>query len=183
MPRRRLRRQILCCGSSAALGMIERKGSTRETRHIELKAFFLQQWSARPEVRRAKCLLIVSQRYSRHRIRFISRDSDCTPNPVMNRFELGQKDRAEEGCRKSTLLFFDTSVCFLCFGESRGNSSHVWRSSELHTRNNTSTSLSLRSLLTTRAEFLSLQNTFSVHVTVETTQNILEIPAVQELVI
>ena len=43
--------QILCCDSSAALGIIKRKGSTRETRHIELKAFFLQQWSGRPEVR------------------------------------------------------------------------------------------------------------------------------------
>ena len=42
--------QILCCDSSAALGMIRRKGPTRKTRHIELKAFFLQQWSARPEV-------------------------------------------------------------------------------------------------------------------------------------
>ena len=43
--------QILCCDSSAALGMIRRKGLTRRTSHIELKAFFLQQWSARPEVR------------------------------------------------------------------------------------------------------------------------------------
>ena len=43
--------QILCCDSSAALGMLKRKGSTRKTRHIELKVFFLQQWSARPEVR------------------------------------------------------------------------------------------------------------------------------------
>ena len=43
--------KILCCDSSAALDMIQRKGSTRKTRHIELKAFFLQQWSARPEVR------------------------------------------------------------------------------------------------------------------------------------
>ena len=43
--------QILCCDSSAALGMMRRKGSTRKTRHIELKAFFLQQWSARPGVR------------------------------------------------------------------------------------------------------------------------------------
>ena len=41
----------LCCDSSAALGMIKRKGSTRKTRHIELKAFFLEQWNARPEVR------------------------------------------------------------------------------------------------------------------------------------
>ena len=44
-------RQILCCDSSAAQGTIKRKGSTRKTRHIELKAFFLQQWSARPKVR------------------------------------------------------------------------------------------------------------------------------------
>ena len=35
--------QILCCVSSAALGVIRRKGSTRKTRHIELKAFILQQ--------------------------------------------------------------------------------------------------------------------------------------------
>ena len=43
--------QILCFFSSAALGMIRSKGSTRETGHMDLKAFFLQQWSARPEVR------------------------------------------------------------------------------------------------------------------------------------
>ena len=41
--------QILCCDSSAALGMIKRKGSTRKTRHIELKAFFLQQRATRSE--------------------------------------------------------------------------------------------------------------------------------------
>ena len=41
---------MLCC-DSVALGMIKRKGPTRKTRHIELKVFFLQQWSARPEVR------------------------------------------------------------------------------------------------------------------------------------
>ena len=35
--------QILCCDSFAALGVLWRKGSTRKTRHIELKAFFLQQ--------------------------------------------------------------------------------------------------------------------------------------------
>ena len=46
--------QILCCDSSAALGFIKRKGSTPKTRHIELKAFFLQQWSARPEARRVQ---------------------------------------------------------------------------------------------------------------------------------
>ena len=42
--------QILCCDSCAAPRVIKRKISTRKTRHIELKAFFLQ-WSARPEVR------------------------------------------------------------------------------------------------------------------------------------
>ena len=35
--------QILCCDSSVALGVIRRKGSTRKTRHFELKAFILQQ--------------------------------------------------------------------------------------------------------------------------------------------
>ena len=43
--------QILGSDSSAALAMIKRKGSTRKTRHIELKALFLQQWSSRQEVR------------------------------------------------------------------------------------------------------------------------------------
>ena len=43
--------QILCCDYSAALGMIQNKGSTRKTRHIELKACLLQQCNARPEVR------------------------------------------------------------------------------------------------------------------------------------
>ena len=42
--------QILCCAPSAVLGMIKCKGSTRKPRHIELKAFFLQRWNARPEV-------------------------------------------------------------------------------------------------------------------------------------
>ena len=46
--------QILCCDSSAELSMIQRKRSTRKTRHIELKALFLPQWSARPEVRRVQ---------------------------------------------------------------------------------------------------------------------------------
>ena len=41
---------FMCCDSSAALGMIKRQGSTRKTRHIELKTFFLQQWSGRPDV-------------------------------------------------------------------------------------------------------------------------------------
>ena len=50
--------QIPCCDSSAAPGMIKRKGSTRKTRHIELKAFFLQQWSARAEVRLVQVALI-----------------------------------------------------------------------------------------------------------------------------
>ena len=59
---------------------------------------------------RAKCLLIAEQRYKRHQIRSISRDSDCTSNPVLNRFELGRKDRAEEVCRNST--HFSTFLCF-----------------------------------------------------------------------
>ena len=45
-----------------------------------------------------------------------------------------------------------TVFCVVLFGESQGNSSHVWRSSKLHPRNNTSTSLSFRSL-TARAQF------------------------------
>ena len=43
--------KIQCCDSSAGVSMVKRKGSTRKTRHIELKAFFLQQLCARPEVR------------------------------------------------------------------------------------------------------------------------------------
>ena len=42
--------QIVCRVSSAALGVIRRKASTRKTRRIELKAFFLQQLSARPKM-------------------------------------------------------------------------------------------------------------------------------------
>ena len=98
--------QILCCDSSAALGMIKRKGPTRKTRHIELKAFFSQQWSARPEVRivqvvtsemLADCLTRIqstpnSVHLSRPRLEI---------NPVLNRFE----GRAEEGCRNSTRIF------------------------------------------------------------------------------
>ena len=43
--------QILCCDSSAAVSVTKRNGSTRKPRHIELKAFFLQQWRARQEMR------------------------------------------------------------------------------------------------------------------------------------
>ena len=43
--------QILCCDSSAAVDMIKREGSTRKTRHIELKPFFPPQWRARKGVR------------------------------------------------------------------------------------------------------------------------------------
>ena len=95
--------QILCCDSCAALGMIRRKGSTRKTRHIELNAFFPQQWSARPKVRLVQ--VVTSEMLAdRHHIRYISRDSDWTSNPV-NRIELGRKDRAEKVCRNSTLIF------------------------------------------------------------------------------
>ena len=67
------------------------------------------------------------------------------------------------------------SSCCLLFGGSRCNSSHAWRSSELHTRNNTSTSLSFE-VIDDTCPVLSMENTFSVHVTAETTQNIVEIP-------
>ena len=40
----RLKRHNRSSDSSAALGMIKRKGSTRKTRYTELKAFFSQQW-------------------------------------------------------------------------------------------------------------------------------------------
>ena len=46
--------QILSCDSTAAISMVQRKGSIRTTRHIELKAFFTQQWSARPEARKVR---------------------------------------------------------------------------------------------------------------------------------
>ena len=46
--------QILCCDSSAAISIMRRAGATRRTGHIELKAFFLQQWCARPQVKVAK---------------------------------------------------------------------------------------------------------------------------------
>ena len=110
--------QILCCDSSAALGMIRRKGSTRRTRHIELKAFFLQQWSARPEVTLvqvgtsemlADCLTKIQSTPNR----YMSRISDWKSNAVLNLFKLGRKDRVEEGCRSSTLtsLFFVSVLC------------------------------------------------------------------------
>ena len=99
--------QILCCDSSAALGMIRRKGLIRETGHMELKAFLLQQWSARPEVRLvqvgtsemlADCLTkIQSTPNSIHN----SRSSDWKSNPVLNLFKLRRKDRAEEVCEKN----------------------------------------------------------------------------------
>ena len=77
--------QILCCDSCAALGMIKRKGSTRKTRHMELKAFFLQQWSARPRVsfvqgRTSELLAVCFTKIH------------WTSNTVLNRFELGGKD-------------------------------------------------------------------------------------------
>ena len=45
------RQQILCCDSSVKLDMLKRKASTRKTRRVVLKAFFLQQWSVSLEVR------------------------------------------------------------------------------------------------------------------------------------
>ena len=46
----------------------------------------------------------------RHRSRCISRDSDWTSKTVLNRFEHGRNDRAEEGCRNS---YFSTSLWVL----------------------------------------------------------------------
>ena len=46
--------QILCSDSTAAIGIVRRKGSSRRTRHVELKAFFLQQWAQRPLVQVVK---------------------------------------------------------------------------------------------------------------------------------
>ena len=168
--------QILCCDSSAALGMIKRKGSTRKMRHIELKAFFLQQWSARPEVR------LVPTPNSLH----LSRHGTSIPALNVNRFELGRKrsrrstpidnflvdvflfcffpfsvaritrstmnpelntahlDRSTFCCLSNfaSMEFrvaetIDAFCVVLLFGESRGNSSHVWRSSELHPKKTT----------------------------------------------
>ena len=101
--------QILCCDSSAALGMIKRKGSTRKTRHIELKAFFRQQWCARPEVRLvqvgtsevlADCLTkIVDTKFDTSlEARF---GNQIQPSTCL---KLGRKDRAEAGCALHVLM-------------------------------------------------------------------------------
>ena len=102
--------QILCSDSSAALGMIKRKGSTCKTRHIELKAFFWQQWSARPEVR---IVQVVTSEVTSEMVADCLTRIQSTPNsvhlsrpifeinPVLNRFE----GRAEEGCRNSIRIF------------------------------------------------------------------------------
>ena len=93
--------QILCCDSSAALGMIKRKGTTRKTRHIEFKAFFLQQWSVRPEMR-------LVQVETNDMLADCSKDTVDTKfgTPLETRigFELGRRDRAEEECRNSNLI-------------------------------------------------------------------------------
>ena len=104
--------QILCCDSSAAKGMIKRKGSARKTRHIELKAFFLQQWSVqtRPSGNGRHACGLFHRDTVDTKIRYISRDLDWTLDLALNRFELGRKDRAEEECRNSSFIF--GKLCF-----------------------------------------------------------------------
>ena len=111
--------QILCC-DSAALGMITHKGSTRERRHIKVKAFFLQQWSARPEVRLvqvgtsemlADCLTMIQSTPNSIHLSKLGLDIKSSPELVQT---WSKKNRAEEECRNST--FFDNFVrCFFFF--------------------------------------------------------------------
>ena len=231
--------QILCCDSTAAVGMIKRKGSTRKTRHIELKVFFLQQWSARPEVRLVQ--VGTSEMLAATKIH-------STPNSIhLSRLELDIKssleqiwteDRAEEVCRNSTRIFRKFSV-FFSFPFSVGRITRSTKNSEfiLSTQLHILTDQVLLfvefwidgvlcggddwrfdvvllfavwwipvKLFTRLAELqvaheerhvykfdlevtdytcpvLLMENTFPVHVTVETTQNIVEVPTVQDLVI
>ena len=75
---------------------------------------------------------------------------------------------------------FMSSCCLVC-GGSQCNSSRVWRSSNLHTKNNMSKRREFEVTHNT-CPVLSMENTVSTHVTVGTTQNIVDIPTVQELV-
>ena len=36
---------VLCPGSSAALGLVKRKGASRRTRHMDTKVYFMQAWA------------------------------------------------------------------------------------------------------------------------------------------
>ena len=97
MPRRRTQQRNRSCVAIPLRRVgLSARARLQKTRHIGLKAFFLQQCSARPEVRlvqgwtiemHADCLPTIF----RHRIRFTSRDSDWRSIPVLNRFELGRK--------------------------------------------------------------------------------------------
>ena len=83
---------------------MRRHSRSRKTRHIELRAFFPQPRSARPEVRLVQIGTSDMFADCRHQFRYTNRDSDWTKNPVLNRFELGRKDRAEV-CRNSNAQF------------------------------------------------------------------------------
>ena len=39
---------VLCTDSSAALGFVKRKGSSRRTRHVDTKVYFMQAWAMEP---------------------------------------------------------------------------------------------------------------------------------------
>ena len=39
---------VLCTDSSAALGFVKRKGTSRRTRHMDTKAYFKQAWAMEP---------------------------------------------------------------------------------------------------------------------------------------
>ena len=81
--------------------------------------------------RRAKCLLSVEQRYSRHQFRSISRDSDWTSNPVLDGFEPGRTDRAEGRCRNATLILPQVGLCLLSFSFSVARITRPAMNSEL----------------------------------------------------
>ena len=98
--------QKLCCNSSAALDMIKRKGSTRKTRHIELKAFFLQLWSARPEVRLVQ--VWTSEVLAECLIKIVS-----TPNMIQIR--AWSKRSSGGGCRTCTQIFDNFVFFFFLF--------------------------------------------------------------------
>ena len=39
---------VLCTDSSAALGLVKRKGASRRTRHVDTKVYFMQAWAIEP---------------------------------------------------------------------------------------------------------------------------------------
>ena len=42
---------VLCTDSSAALGLLKRKGASRRTRHVDTKVYFMQAWAMDPGLR------------------------------------------------------------------------------------------------------------------------------------